>query len=123
MEKKDNMRYVPLRVYSVFSRGKGAVDARTFAGFLKDRKISSVAVSDPFSMLGWESFRNEAVKRDMKPLLGMEIKTQGLGSFVIFPLNSNGYISLISSFNSKLFSRMENVAVIFIPGNNLYQFH
>lgn len=109
------MKYVPLRVYSVFSRGKGAVDASVFGDYLKPRGISYLAVTDPFSLVGWESFHREAAARDMKPLPGMEVRVQQTGSLLLFPINVNGYFSLIASLNQKMFSRMEDVLVICIP--------
>jgi len=109
------MKYVPLRVYSVFSQGKGAVDAGKFADFLKNREIQSLAVTDPLSVLGWESFRKEALARQMKPLLGMEIQAQHFGSLLVYPLTKKGYFSLIASLNDKVFSRMEDIVVVYIP--------
>ncbi len=109
------MSYVPLRVYSVYSRGKGAVAAGELAEFLKSRKISVLAVTDPFGMMGWESFRQEALQREMKPLPGMEIRVHGLGSLLLFPTSVRGFLSLVFSFNQRLFSRMEDILTILIP--------
>ncbi len=109
------MKYIPLRVHSVFSRGKGAVHAAEFADFLKVSKVPYVALSDPFSVIGWEHFYREANTRGLKPLLGMEIKLQRLGSLVMFPINADGYFSIVSSFNTKIFSKMQNVVAILIP--------
>ncbi|MCP5105558.1 MAG: DNA polymerase III subunit alpha [bacterium] len=109
------MKYIPLRIYSVFSRGKGAVDPAVLADFLKQRQVSAVAVSDPFSMAGWERFRKEAVSRGMKPLPGMEIRVRGVGALVLYPITARGYFSLVSSFNRKVFTKMEDVMVIYIP--------
>jgi DNA polymerase III alpha subunit len=109
------MKYVPLRVYSVFSCGKGAVAASGFADFLKARDIDFLAVTDPFSVIAWESFRQEAVARQMKPLPGMEIRVQRVGSLLLYPLTLKGYFSLVASFNDKVFSKLEDVLVICIP--------
>jgi DNA polymerase III alpha subunit len=109
------MKYVPLRVYSVFSQGKGAVDAPVFADFLKQRKVTHLSVTDPFSLVGWESFRKEAVEREMKPLLGMEIRIRQIGSLLLYPITVKGYFSLITSLNHKTFSKMEDVMVVCIP--------
>lgn len=109
------MKYVPLRIYSVFSRGRGAVDARIFGDYLKQRNVHAMAVTDPFSMIGWESFRKEAADRDLKPLLGMEIRIQNIGALVLYPLNVKGYFSMVSSFNQKVFSKMKDVIAIYIP--------
>ena len=99
------MKYVPLRIYSVFSQGKGAVDARVLGDFLKQRDVTAMAVTDPFCMAGWESFRKEAVERGMKPLPGMEIRIQNIGALVLFPITVRGYFSLVSSFNRRFFRK------------------
>jgi DNA polymerase III alpha subunit len=109
------MKYVPLRVYSVFSQGKGAVDAAELADYLKAREISYLAVTDPFRVVGWESFRKEAAARGIKPLPGMEIRVQHIGSLVLYPVSVQGYFSLVASLNHKMFSKMEDVIVICIP--------
>ncbi|MCP5049537.1 MAG: DNA polymerase III subunit alpha [bacterium] len=109
------MKYVPLRVYSVFSRGKGAVEAAEFADYLKTRKGNFLAITDPFSLVGWESFRKEAVERGLKPLLGMEIRIRQVGSLLLYPMSLKGYFSLIASANQKAFSKMEDVIVVCIP--------
>ena len=108
-------KYVPLRIYSVFSGGKGAVDAGILGDFLKQRNVPAMAVTDPFRMTGWECFRKEAAARDMKPLLGMEIRIQRMGALLLYPLGIKGYFSLVSSFNQKVFSKMEDVIAIYIP--------
>ena len=109
------MKYVPLRIYSVFSRGKGAVGAAELGDFLKPRDVGCLAVTDPFGMVGWESFRHEAAARGMKPLLGTEIRIQNIGALILFPINVKGYFSLVSSFNQKIFSKLEDVVAIYVP--------
>ncbi len=109
------MKYVPLRIYSVFSQGKGAVAPAELGDFLAQREVPAMAVTDPFSMIGWEHFRKEALSRNLKPLPAMEIRVQNLGALLLFPLDNRGYSSLVSSFNKKVLSRMENVLVVYIP--------
>lgn len=109
------MKYVPLRNYSVFSQGRGAVDARILGDFLQQRGVPALAISDPFSMIGWERFRKEALSRELKPLLGMEIRIRDIGALVLYPISVKGYFSLAASFNRKIFSKMEDVLVIYIP--------
>ncbi len=106
------MKYVPLRVYSVFSRGKGAVDARVLGEFLSQRGVPALAVTDPFMMAGWECFREEAVKYNLKPLLGIEIRLRNIGALVLYPISVKGYFSLVSSYNRKVFSAMEDVIAV-----------
>lgn len=70
---------------------------------------------DPFSMSGWECFRREALARELKPLLGMEIRVRQLGSLLLYPVHKGGYFSLVTSYNNKLFTRMDGVLAIFSP--------
>lgn len=74
-----------------------------------------MSVTDPFSLVSWESFRKEAVARDMKPLLGMEIRIRQIGSLLLYPMTVKGYFSVIRSLNQKSFSKMEDVLVVCIP--------
>lgn len=113
------MKYVPLRIHSVFSQGKGAVDAAELGDFLNQRNVPFLAVTDPFSMTGWESFRDNAVKRGMKLLPGMEIRIQKNGALLLYPLNVRGYLSLVASFNQKVFSKMEDVIAVYIPNRTV----
>ena len=110
------MKYVPLRVYSVFSQGKGAVDAAELADYLKAREISYLAVTDPFRVVGWESFRKEAAARGIKPLPGMEIRVQHIGSLVLYPVSVQGYFSLVAGLwtclvNSTIFFKYSSYSM------------
>ncbi|MCK5055379.1 MAG: DNA polymerase III subunit alpha [Candidatus Aminicenantes bacterium] len=114
------MKYIPLRVYSTYSRGRGAVEPDKLAEFLGAEKISSLALCDPFSLTGWEYFRGAALSRKMKPLLGMEIRLKGPGSLLLFPAAAGGFFSLVSSYNRKVFSKMADVVMVFIPGKGRF---
>jgi DNA polymerase III alpha subunit len=114
------MKYIPLRVYSVYSRGKGAVEAGKLAEALSSENISSLALCDPFSLTGWESFRKEALLKRMKPLLGMEIRLKGTGSLLLFPTTGRGFFSLLRSYNRKVFSKMAEVITVLIPGKGRF---
>ena len=110
------MRYIPLRVYSVFSRGRGAVRPEDLASLMKKNNgvkcpKGAMAVTDPFSTMAWESFYRAAGKSGIKFLPGTEISLRGAGSVILFPLSIDGYFSMISSFNDKKFSMMKCVLV------------
>ncbi len=111
-----NKSYIPLRIHSVFSRGNGAVSPSELADKLLAKEIDILAISDPFSVVGWEKFRKAAQSRNMKFLPGIEIKLRNSDSMVMFPKNRNGYLSILSSFNRKKFSNMTDVIIIFISG-------
>lgn len=114
------MKYIPLRVYSVYSRGSGAVEAGELAEVLSSGNMSALALCDPFSLTGWEAFREAALSRKMKPLPGMEIRLKGTGSLLLFPTSGRGFFSLLSSYNRKVFSKMTEVITILIPGKGRF---
>jgi hypothetical protein len=86
----NNQPYLPLRVHSVFARGRGAVPAPELADALATAGIPFLAVCDPMSLLAWDSFRAAAVQHNQKPLLGTEIVFPGRGSLLLYPLSAHG---------------------------------
>ena len=66
--------YLPIRVYSVFSKGEGAVEPAAFADLLQRRGLPFLPVCDPLSLIGWDRFKSEADKRQMRSVLGCEIR-------------------------------------------------
>lgn len=109
------MKYVPLRVYSVFSKGEGAVAADELAEVLKKAGIPSLAVSDPHSFIAWESFKRAADNHGLRPLPGIEIRLRERASLVLFPLSQRGYLSLVVATNQRRIQAMEEVAIVFVP--------
>ncbi len=109
------MRYIPLRVYSVFSRGKGAVAPSGLSSLMK-RGGGVMTVTDPFSTLAWEKFYRTAEGNNLRFMPGMEIILRESGSLLLFPQTSTGYFSLIFSYNKKKFTPMKEVSAVFIPG-------
>ena len=108
------MRYIPLRVYSVFSGGKGSVSPAGLALLMK--KGGVMAVTDPFSFLAWEKFYRSALDNGLRFLPGMEIALRGSGSLLLFPRSPEGYFSLVASYNKKKLASMKDVTAVFIPG-------
>jgi DNA polymerase III alpha subunit len=108
------MKYIPLRIHSIYSKGTGVVEPGVLGDFLARQKINFMAISDPFSLKGWESFRLEACGRGMKPLLGIEIRIKEAGALLLYPTSHLGYKSIVQSYNKKVFTRMNDVAVIFL---------
>ncbi len=109
------MRYIPLRVYSVFSRGKGAVSPSGLSLLMK-RGGGVIAVTDPFSILAWEKFFRAAVDNGLRFIPGTEIVLRGSGSLLLFPQTPEGYFSVVSSYNKKMLTPMREVSTVFIPG-------
>jgi DNA polymerase III alpha subunit len=110
------MNYVPLRTYSVFSQGEGAVDPAALGEAMKKAKVPYLPVCDPMSLIGWERFKKEADARGLKPLLGTEIRLPEKGSLLVFPLSPAGCHSLVSCLNRRaLPASLPDVLAIFLP--------
>ncbi len=113
------MKYIPIRVYSVFSRGEGAVSPSGLADLVKmDGKV--ITVTDPFSMVAWERFYRTAAKNGLKFLPAMEIVLRRSGSILVFPKNTAGFFSLVSSYNRKKLTTLKDVTVVFLPGSGRF---
>ena len=109
------MNYVPLRVYSVFSQGAGAVDAVSLAAVMQQAGLPYLPVCDPMALTGWERFQTEAGRRQMKPVLGTEITLPERGSLLLFPLSQAGYLSLVSCLNRRALPALREVLAVFLP--------
>jgi hypothetical protein len=109
------MNYIPLRVYSVFSQGAGAVDAASLAEIMQQAGMPYLPLCDPMALTGWERFKQEAGKRQMKPVLGTEIILPEKGSLLLFPLSQTGYLSLVSCLNRRALPALHEVLAIFLP--------
>jgi DNA polymerase III alpha subunit len=109
------MNYVPLRTYSVFSQGHGAVDAAGLADVLQKAGLAYLPLCDPMALTGWERFQKEAATRRMKPVLGTEILLPEKGSLLLFPLSQAGYLSLVSCLNRRALPVLREVLAVFLP--------
>jgi len=110
------INYVPLRVYSIFSQGAGAVDPAALAEIMQKAKVPYLPVCDPMVLTGWERFRKEAVGRGLQPLLGTEIKLPEKGALLLFPHSGRGYLSLVSCLNRRaLPAALRDVLAVFLP--------
>jgi len=111
--------YVPLRVYSTYSRGWGAVAPGEMAAWLREHRVPAMAVSDPFAVQGWEDFRGHAGRRGLKPLLGTEVRLRGLGCLILFPRDNAAYPALVEALNQRRCGNLEGMEVILAPGVNV----
>lgn len=110
------MNYIPLRTYSVFSQGAGAVDAAALAAAMEKAGLPYLPLCDPMALTGWERFRKEAAARGLKPLLGTEIKLPEKGALLLFPASAAGYLSLVSCLNRRaLPAALRDVLAVFLP--------
>lgn len=107
--------YLPLRVYSVYAKGKGAVAAAELAAELRRRGVPFLAVCDPFSVLAWESFRHAALGHGQTPVCGSEVRLPDGGQLLLFPRHGAGFLSLLESLNAGRLLPLQGNAAVFVP--------
>ena len=66
--------YVPLRVHSVYSKGRGGATLEELAWWAARTKIPAVALSDIGNLYGWAKWKRAATAAGFRPLFGCEIE-------------------------------------------------
>lgn len=106
--------YIPLRVHSVYSRGKGSLTLNELSSWACRWKIPSIALTDKENLYGWAGWQRMAGARGIKPLFGCEISLQEK-NFLFLVKNREGYWNLMQILNRKKMDDTEGLAVIFLP--------
>ncbi|GAG33821.1 unnamed protein product, partial [marine sediment metagenome] len=55
--------FIPLRVHSVYSKGKGGATLEEVASWVFARKLPSAALTDTENLYGWGKWKRAARKR------------------------------------------------------------
>ena len=106
--------FIPLRVHSVYSKGKGGATLKEVASWVLERKLPSAALTDIENLYGWGKWKRAATECGFTPLFGCEIEIQGK-KFLFIVRNKEGYWSLMEILNRKEIKKTEGLVVIFIP--------
>ena len=106
--------FIPLRVHSVYSKGKGGATLEEVASWVFERKLPSAALTDTENLYGWGKWKRAAKKRGFTPLFGCEIEIQEK-KFLFLVRDKEGYWNLMEILNQKEIKKTEGLVVIFIP--------
>jgi DNA polymerase-3 subunit alpha/error-prone DNA polymerase len=112
--------HVPLRVHSVFSRGKGGATLEELAWWAAREKLPALALTDIGNLYGWAKWTRAAKAGGFRPLYGCEIELGGEGGsggerFLFLVKSSGGYWSLMEIFNRREVVGIAGLAAIFLP--------
>ncbi|MFC2157344.1 DNA polymerase III subunit alpha [Acidobacteriota bacterium] len=107
--------YVPLRVHSVYSRGKGGVTLRELAAWAGSEKKSSAALTDLENIYGWAEWRRIVKGGPVRPLFGCEVEIKEK-QFLFLVKSKEGYWNLMEILNDREFRETGGLVTIFIPG-------
>ena len=106
--------FIPLRVHSVYSKGKGAATLEELASWVFERKLPSAALTDIENLYGWGRWKRAAAQRRFASLFGCEIEIQGK-RFLFLVKNREGYWHLMEIFNQREIKKTRGLVVILIP--------
>ncbi len=106
--------FIPLRVHSVYSKGKGGATLEELASWAFQRRLPSAALTDLENLYGWGGWKRAVSERGFAPLFGCEIEIQER-QFLFLVKSREGYWNLMDIFNQKKIKETEGLVVIFFP--------
>ena len=109
--------FVPLRVHSVFSKGKGGLTVAEAVSWAAERGFPAAALTDIGNFYGWGKWKRAAAGAGIKPVLGCELEIGGR-RFVFLVKNREGYWNLMEIFNRKEVWSADGLVTLYLPGGN-----
>ncbi|MGB7295892.1 MAG: DNA polymerase III subunit alpha [Candidatus Aminicenantales bacterium] len=102
--------FVPLRLHSVYSRGKGSATLEETSAWVARKGIGAAALTDIENIYGWAKWKRAAEARGFRPLFGCELEVAGR-TFVFLVKSREGYWNLMEIFNQKVRREKEETAI------------
>src|SRR5512140_2840695 len=107
--------FVPLRIHSVYSRGRGSVTLEEAAGWTGGKGLPAAALADTGNIYGWGKWKRIAPAGGVKPIFGCELEIGGR-RFVFLVKTREGYSNLMEIFNRKEIRDASGLIAIYVPG-------
>ena len=107
--------FVPLRIHSVYSRGRGSVTLEEASGWAAARRLPAAGLADIGNIYGWGKWKRVAPAGGYRPLFGCELEVGGR-RFVFLVKTRAGYSNLMEIFNRREIRDMSGLVVIYVPG-------
>jgi DNA polymerase-3 subunit alpha len=107
--------FVPLRLHSVYSRGRGSVTLEEAAGWAGANRLPAAALADIGNIYGWGKWKRLAPAAGFKPVFGCELECGGY-RFVFLVKTREGYSNLMEIFNRREVRDPSGLVVICVPG-------
>jgi len=110
--------YVPLRVHSVYSKGRGGATLEELAWWFARQKAPAATLSDVEKLYGWAKWKRAAAAAGFAPLFGCEIEVGG-ERFLFLVKSREGYGTLMEILNRREIREgdgLEGLIAIYIPG-------
>jgi DNA polymerase-3 subunit alpha len=106
--------FIPLRIHSVYSRGRGSVTLEEALGWIGQRRLPAAALADIGNLYGWSKWKRAAGPGGFKPLFGCELDLAGR-RFVFLARRREGYANLVEVFNRREIRDPSGLVVIYVP--------
>ncbi len=107
--------FVPLRIHSTYSRGRGGVTLEEASGWAAARRLPAAGLADLGNIYGWGKWKRVAPDGGYRPLFGCELECGGR-RFVFLVKTREGYPNLMEIFNRKEIRETAGLVVIYVPG-------
>jgi DNA-directed DNA polymerase III PolC len=92
--------FIPLRIHSVYSRGKGSATLEEASAWVSRKGMGAAALTDIENLYGWAKWKRAAEARGFRPIFGCELEIDGR-TFVFLVKSREGYWNLMEIFNQK----------------------
>ncbi|MGD2245426.1 MAG: DNA polymerase III subunit alpha [Candidatus Aminicenantes bacterium] len=106
--------HIPLRVHSVYSKGKGGAVLQELAAWSRQKRLTSMALADIGNFYGWNRWKRLASETGCVPLFGCEMELKGK-KFLFLVKSKKGYWNLMEIFNHKAVKDTDGLVVVFLP--------
>ncbi|MCX6561396.1 MAG: PHP domain-containing protein [Candidatus Aminicenantes bacterium] len=109
--------FVPLRVHSTFSRGRGGATLEELAAWAAERRTGAMALSDVDNIYGWAKWKRAAAAAGFAPLFGCEVEVEGR-PFLFLVRAAAGYANLMEILNRRRIREagvLEGLVTILLP--------
>ena len=107
--------FVPLRIHSAYSRGRGSVTLEEAAGWAASKRLPAAALADIGGIRGWGKWKRLAPPGGFKPLFGCELERGGR-RLVFLVKAREGYPNLMEILNGGEVRDASGLVVIYVPG-------
>jgi len=106
--------FVPLRVHSVFSKGRSGLTLQELGSWVAQKKLPAAALTDIANIFGWAKWKRMALSAGFAPLFGCEVEIFGR-QFLFLVKTREGYGNLMEVLNRKEIKETGGLVVIWLP--------
>jgi len=106
--------FVPLRVHSVYSKGRSGITLQELGSWVAQKKLPAAALSDIANIYGWAKWKRVALDAGFSPLFGCEVEI-ARRQFLFLVKTREGYWNLMETLNHKEIRGTEGLVVILLP--------